>query len=50
MDGVLSETDLQYKLSIEGGEYWLPKSEIELDESAGTVHVPEWLAIKVEIA
>ena len=48
---LIQETELGILLQYEGENYWLPKSQIEIegDPVLGkelTVHIPNWLAIE----
>ena len=43
-DRIVGETDLAFLVEIDGEEYWLPKSQCEIDEGGKTVSMPEWLA------
>ena len=49
-DGVEAETDAAYLLSVDGEEVWIPKSQIaHMDDSAGELWIPLWLAEKKEL-
>lgn len=48
-DKIIQETPNAVLLSIFDTDIWLPKSEIELDKSAKTVYMPEWLAIEKDL-
>lgn len=41
---LIHETDLAYLVEIEGDEYWLPKSQCDIDEDDQTIEMPNWLA------
>lgn len=44
IDELKAETDKAYLVVIEGDEYWLPKSQCELEDD--TITMPSWLAEK----
>lgn len=49
VDRLVGSTDNQWGFEMDDCVVWLPKSEVEYDEEAGTVLVPEWLAINEEL-
>lgn len=40
------DTERAYAIEDDDGIVWLPKSQVDLDESDGTFTMPEWLAIE----
>jgi hypothetical protein len=42
--GIIAETDKAWLLNVSGEETWFPKSKCEINEGAGTITVPQWLA------
>ena len=49
VEAVTAETDKAWLVTIEGSEYWLPKSQCELDSKRKTVSIPKWLARQKEL-
>lgn len=41
---ILVETERAYRIDAGGEPVWVPKSQVEWDESDGTMAMPEWLA------
>ena len=56
VDLVTADTDSAFQFRIDGIDYWVPKSLIDLDESeatekgmSGFVYIQEWKAIELEL-
>lgn len=45
----ISETERAFRVDFDGRVVWLPKSQVERDETDETYTMPEWLAIEKEI-
>ena len=43
-DSLVYNTPRTVGIEIDGEKYWLPKSEVELNEHDNQVTMPEWLA------
>lgn len=41
---IKAETEKAYRIFDGTREEWIPKSQVEYDETAGTFAMPEWLA------
>lgn len=42
-DALIHSGEQAWLVEIDGRELWLPMSQCEIDEEAGTVEVPQWL-------
>ena len=46
---IIADTDLAWLVRIDGEDYWLPKSQVEIDEDHQEIEIPNWLAKDKEI-
>jgi hypothetical protein len=42
-DEIIRKSDKGVLIKIEGDKYWLPKSQVEINEDDDTIDIPEWL-------